>query len=292
MQGYDATLKLLLQSQSNSAVRQLFGGAEVKQWLNAELPQVWTPRADLLGSTANGQLIHIELQSGNDDDMVLRMAEYALAIYRSLRRFPRQLVLYVGEPEMRMEDSLASEGGGLRFQCRMFDVRELDGEMLLQSSAIEDNLLAILTRWSNQVAVLREILARIADLKDPRRAQALTQLLIISGLRRLGPTIKEEVRKMPILDDLLSHEVIGPAILQGRLEGREEGRLEGRLEGRQEGVQQEARKLLHTLIEKRFGSAPRWAEERMAHLPTSELEELATRLFDASSLEELFSNPK
>jgi len=216
------------------------------------------------------------------------MAEYALAIYRSLRRFPRQLVLYVGEPEMRMEDSLASEGGGLRFQCRMFDVRELDGEMLLQSSAIEDNLLAILTRWSNQVAVLREILARIADLKDPRRAQALTQLLIISGLRRLGPTIKEEVRKMPILDDLLSHEVIGPAILQGRLEGREEGRLEGR----QEGVQQEARKLLHTLIEKRFGSAPRWAEERMAHLPTSELEELATRLFDASSLEELFSNPK
>src|ERR1017187_6741527 len=48
----------------------------------------------------------LELQSGNDAAMPLRMAEYCLGIFRLFGRLPRQVVLYVGEPQMRMENEL------------------------------------------------------------------------------------------------------------------------------------------------------------------------------------------
>ena len=39
-------------------------GAPVVRWHNVELPKVGQLRVDLLGETADGELIHIELQSG------------------------------------------------------------------------------------------------------------------------------------------------------------------------------------------------------------------------------------
>lgn len=89
---------------------------------------------------------------------------------------------------------------------------------------------------------------------------------------------------MPILDDLLTHSVIGPAILQGRQQGLQEGREQGREEG--------ARTILHAQIEKRFGATPAWVEEHLRHLTTAELDQLAIRLLDAPTLEVLFSAPK
>jgi predicted transposase YdaD len=165
------------------------------------------------------------------------------------------------------------------------DARDLDGGLLLASKRVEDNLLAILTRLEDQTGAIRQILVRIASLDDPARRDAFAQFLIISGMRRLGQTIKEEAQKMPILNDILDHEVIGPAILQGRREGRQEGLQEGRQEGRQEGLQAVTRRLL----EKRFGQIPAWVETRLANLSTAELYDLAERILDTSNLEQLFS---
>ena len=79
---------------------------------------------------------------------------------------------------------------------------------------------------------------------------------------------------MPILNDILSHEVIGPAILQGRQEGRLEGRLE----------------ILKRQLEKCFGPIPAWLEPRLATLSTSEDDEVAIRILDTERLEDLFPN--
>jgi hypothetical protein len=43
--------------------------------------------------------------------------------------------------------------------------------------------------------------------------------MILSGLRKLGSAIRTEVQQMPILDDIMDHDVLGPAIRQGRQEG-------------------------------------------------------------------------
>ncbi len=107
MQEYDAALKLLLQTSTGSVLRQITGGLTVARWLNVEFSEVRTRRADLLGATADDQLIHIELQSSHDGEMALRMAEYSFGIYRQFRRFPHQIVLYVGEAPLRMTATLS-----------------------------------------------------------------------------------------------------------------------------------------------------------------------------------------
>lgn len=268
MHEYDIALKLLLQTSSGSVLRQVIGGANVVRWLNVELPQVQMRRADLLGATTDDErLIHVELQSSQDSDMALRMAEYSLAIYRQFRQFPTQVVLYVGEPQLRMTTFLSgpdSANPAFSFRYTLFDIRDLDGIALLESTHIEDNIMAILTRLQNQGGIVRKILARIARLEEPARRAMFTKFLIISGLRRLEQTVREEARKMPILNDILSHEVIGPAILQGRQE------------------------ILRKLIEKRFGPIPVWLDARLAGLSSSELDDVAVRLLDDVSLEDLF----
>ena len=68
---------------------------------DVELPKVPNPRVDLLGETADGGVVHVELQSGNDATMPLRMAEYCLALFRLFGQFPLKVLLYVGGPPLR-----------------------------------------------------------------------------------------------------------------------------------------------------------------------------------------------
>jgi hypothetical protein len=71
---YDISLKLLLRSSGSGLLRTLTG-VEVIDWLDIEMPAIQNTRVDLLGQTATGDLIHIELQSTNDATMPLRMLE-------------------------------------------------------------------------------------------------------------------------------------------------------------------------------------------------------------------------
>jgi len=90
MQEYDVALKSLLRGSATLTVRELTGTVVVK-WLDVELPKVRNVqnlRLDL-GQTADGELIHIELQSGNDNAIPFRMIEYGLDVQRLFGQFPR-----------------------------------------------------------------------------------------------------------------------------------------------------------------------------------------------------------
>ena len=101
MQHYDVTLKSLLQT-SGLFILERLAGVHLTRWINVEVPKTQMARLDLLGETQEGELVHFELQSTNDPHMPLCMAEYALVVYRHFGRFPRQFVLYLGEPTLRM----------------------------------------------------------------------------------------------------------------------------------------------------------------------------------------------
>ena len=92
---------------------------------------------------------------------------------------------------------------------------------------------------------------------------------------------------MPILDDIMDHDLLGPKIREGITIGRQEGRQEGLQEGLQQGLQQ-GRGVVRRLLEKRFGPLPEWAGERVERLSAAEFEEVALRVLDAGSLEEVF----
>src|SRR5215469_9786365 len=265
---YDTAFKLTLQH-VDVAMRELVGSA-VSSWKNVEFPQVRASRADLLGETKAGELVHIELQSGNTKDMVIRMLEYGLAALRKHRRYPTQVCLYVGEKLPKMKREL--RGPKLKYSYRLVDVRDLDGERLLKSGRVDDNIIALLAGISDQREAARVVVQRIRRLREGERQSVLARLVILAGLRKtLGKMVEEEARKVPILNDILDHEVVGPEIKKGIQVGR----------------QKEGLTILRRLIKKRFGSVPNWAEERLAKLSAKELEELSVRLLDAKSIESL-----
>ena len=142
MQEYDVALKLLLQWSAKLTMRELTGTA-IERWLDVALPKVQNRRMDLLGETADGSMFHLELQSRNEAAIPLRMAEYSLGAFRLFGRFPRQILLYVGEAPMRMESEL--RGLDVLFQYRVIDIRDRDGDRLLESEDVGDNVIAILT---------------------------------------------------------------------------------------------------------------------------------------------------
>jgi hypothetical protein len=72
-----------------------------------------------------------------------------------------------------MKDRVESPGVSVQFH--LVDIRDLDGEKLLASSNIGDNVLAVLTRLSEQPEVVRRILDRIAAGSPDAREQALAE---------------------------------------------------------------------------------------------------------------------
>ena len=274
MHEYDVALKSLLQRSLTGSVMADWAGVRIARWHNTDLPVVRSRRADLLGEDRKGHLFHIELQSRNDPDMALRMLEYACAIRRKFGSFPRQLVLYVGSPPLKMSGSLAT--AGISFSCRVADIRDADPEKLLQSEHLEDNILAVLAGNRDRRELTRRILQRIAENAPGERTRALTELTVISGLRgSAGVIIEEESKQVPILDDIMDHPVLG----RERRRGIELGLKKGREEGERE--------LLLFMMTKRFGRVPVWAKKRLAEMSTRQLQRTGIQLLTAPSLHDL-----
>jgi Domain of unknown function (DUF4351) len=203
------------------------------------------------------------------------MAEYLFGIGRQYGKLPRQVALYVGEAPLRMRDRV--EGPDVSVRFHLVDIRDLNGEQLLTSANIGDNVLAVLTRLGERPQVVRRILARIAAGRSGDRNGALAELFIIAGLRKMEGEARREARNMPVLNDIMDNKVIGPAIRQGRAEGRAEGRVEGQVE------------MLLGMAEKRFGRIPAAVAQRIAALKPAQLKRVGLRLLDAQRIEDLFA---
>ena len=270
MHEYDIALKNILTRREGTVLTRLTG-LEVAHWHNSELPEVRSLRADLLGETRDQTLVHVELQNTNDPRMAARMLEYAIGIHRAFDRFPTQLVLYVGEAPLRMTRVIS--GPGLSFKCAMVDIRDLDSEPLLESRILEDNIVAVLARLSDKASAVRRILGKISESDASRRAGALAELAILAGLRSLTTVIEKELERMPILNDIMDHELFGRERKLGMAMGREDGE----------------RTVILSLMTERFGPVPVWARERIESLKAPELEKLALRVLKARTLEDLLS---
>jgi predicted transposase YdaD len=292
MQKYDVALKNILTRGAAGFLSRLMG-LEVAQFLNSELPEVRSQRADLLGEATDGTLFHVELQSSNDDRMAFRMLEYLAAIEGKYRQIPRQLVLYVGEAAMRMDGRIAS--GRLSFEVRLLDIRDLDGVPLLESNSLDENIISVLAQQPDTRHAVRRILEKISGSGPEYRAKALQELTILAGLRSLGNFVKEESQRMPILTDIMDHDLLGPVMREGIAKGMATGRVEGmaagRVEGERTGRVEGERAFFLKLIAKRFGPVPGWVSERIELLGNEELENLGVRFLDVRTLEELFGAP-
>jgi hypothetical protein len=111
-----------------------------------------------------------------------------------------------------MESELC--GPGFFFQYRLIDIRTLDGERLLGSAGVGDNVIAILAQLRDDKEAVHRIVEGTASLAVNERETALAQLMILAGLRHLAGTVEQETGNMPIDLDIRDHEVLGPIIIK------------------------------------------------------------------------------
>ena len=283
--GYDAAFKRIL-TRAGSVILRTIAGADSVEWLNVELHRRGTLRVDLLGRMPDGRLVHIELQSRNDGRIWIRMGTYGFLVAAQYGQYPLQIVLYVGKGRMRMRNQVGTPG--FPFQFELVDIRNFDAEVLLASPHPGDNVVAVLTQGGANARTVRRVLAKIAVARENDRKEALQELATVAGLRSLGPILWREVRRMPITESMMDHDLFGPAIRKGYAKGLKEGIERGREKGMEQGIEKGQLTLLLKQAQRRFGAIPPRMRHRIAALDPAELQSAGLRLLDATRIEDLF----
>ncbi len=278
---YDTTLKELFRTPPLRLLS-LIAGAQPVEFLTLDYPAVKMRRPDLVFRMASGEIRHMELQSDNDLAMDWRMLEYYPLIYRQFGSEPVQQVLYVGPGRVRMKAEIRHKN--LTFQYEVIDIRDFSAEPLLTSDSPADNLLALLCRNGSDRESVRRIIRKLGKLPEKERIDRLTQLLILSGLRKAERLIIEETKPMSLQIDLMENSVIREFVLNRVKESKERSEKRGRKLGQSE--------LLRLQLEQRFGKLPKWALKLIDEADVKTLEDWGLKLLDAERLEDVLPRPK
>jgi hypothetical protein len=255
---YDLTLKQIFHTIPQRLLKILTGrsGLEI---MNAEYPTVKKRQPDLVLRLDNNSLFHLEIQSDNDDSMAWRMLEYYQLIYRHYQLPLSQMVLYVGDSSCKMPDKISH--ATLSYSFQVLDIRTIDSATLLNSPTMEENLMALLAKVTNEHEMLQIVLNKIKSFNVNQAEDYFKQLEILVGLR---PRFKQELNIMPIrvrVEDMPFYE-------KGKMEG--------------EFV------MLLRMLQKRFGELPQKIIERLQAADCDHLERWALLLLSANSLDEIF----
>ena len=195
----------------------------------------------------------------------MRVGVYGLLAHEKYSLPVDAVVVYIGSAPLRMKHRLNIGCADIRF--RLLDIQDIDCEILLRSGRPGDLVLAMLAKGG--VENLRRILERVARLPAAQRDRALSQMALLSGLRRLTQRFTMEVAQMGATINIEKH-----AILR---EIRDVGRAEGKAEGKAE--------LIAKLLTSRFGALPKWAAARIEHGTPPQLDRWADQVLTADSIE-------
>ncbi|KJR41528.1 Transposase (putative), YhgA-like protein [Candidatus Magnetoovum chiemensis] len=266
----------------------MIGHKSVK-FIDTELPQTKTRRPDLVIMTEDGEIFHIELQSTNDIEIILRMLEYFLMIWAIYGKFPTQILLYVGDKPLTMKDSLMVESKllkdhSLTFKYKMIDIRDIDCSTLLKSDKIEDIVLSILCRSVNMDATVNSIVGKLSQLPFKQRNDYITKLLYLADLRKVYDKVKKEVTNMPVTMDLQESGIYRDGLIEGERKGLIEGERKGLIEGKKEGLIEG----IESMLEIKYNMADIEVMNRVKKLGTIEqLEKVKDMIKKAKEIEEL-----
>ena len=265
---YDAVAKDILENDRPHVLSRMTGGKAIVESLNVEFAII-ERRSDLLYLLEDGTLKLVDIQGANDWRMPYRVGVYTLMGGEKYQRPVFAAVLYLGEAPMRMKNYLKC--GKTTVEYDLIDIRDFSFETLMAGGP-GDWAFAVLTRGGPER--LGEILERAKTLQAPARQRLVTQVGVMSGLRRAQEKFKMELTKMPVYIDIEKNVFLNSIQNIGIGKGREEGLAEGRMS------------LLARLLERKFGKVPEWALLSMKGATVEQIEEWADRVLFAATLEE------
>ena len=234
---YDKTLREIFNSTPVVLIKLLIG-KEIKENLNPKFPSIEEREVDFLVRLENDEIFHLEIQSVNDKNMPIRMLRYAILIENRYKKFPIQAVLYVGDKRLNIKNEI--KFNNLSYSYKVYDIKEIDCNKLINSSSIEDNVLSILCKIDNEDRLIDKIIRKLSKIEEKRRKDYIEKLLILARLRpkvynKLKSNIEES--NMPIVFDPQTDPVYKEGMEYGLQLGLQRGLEQGMQQGLEQGIQ-------------------------------------------------------
>jgi len=228
---YDRTLRDLLQDIPTTFVK-LLTGKNASKMLDSRFPNVEEKEADLIVELEDGEIYHIEVQSTNDLNMPQRMLYYALAIQKTHKKFPKQLVIYVGEKEIEIENSLEFNNNYFSYEVK--NIKDIDCKPLIESDNINDNILSILCNIKDAEKLFFKLKSKLLKLTQKQRETYIRKMLY---LLRLRPKLNDEFHRLKAKEldmPFVIEKTKDPLYKEGLYDGEKKGKIEGREEEKNE----------------------------------------------------------
>ncbi len=229
-QKMDVLLRDILQKIPERFVYLLTGKKGTKI-LDNTFPTIKERKADFVVELEDSSIFHLELQTHPDKNMPLRMLEYRILLMQKYQdREIRQMVLYVGDGAPRMKNSINEKN--LSFSYELRDIKELSCKELMESSQLEDKILAVLCNVEEPELYFNELMKELLKLPEKERADYIRKLLTALQYRpKLKMVLKRllEERKMPltITEEMIKQD---PFFQEGLERGIKKGKLEAQRE--------------------------------------------------------------
>ena len=234
---YDRTLRELLQDIPTAFIKLLINKKAVKM-LDSKFPNVEEKEADLVVELEDKEILHIEIQTTNDNNMPHRMLYYALMIYKVHNKFPKQLVIYVGEDNIKINNTLTFNDNYFSYEVK--NIKDIDCTPLIESDNVNDNILSILCDVKDVQQLFFRLKSKLLDLNQKQRENYIRKILYLLRLRPILNQkfleLKNKEADMPFIIEKTKDPLYNEGLYKGKLEGRLEGKLEGRLEGKLESA--------------------------------------------------------
>jgi predicted transposase/invertase (TIGR01784 family) len=207
-----------------------------------EADQVW----EVTPETGDSFILHCELQSTNDKQMLSRMMLYHAFLHYQHKRPIRQFVLYVGKEALRMEHRLQTDA--LSYRYGLVDLKSFPYQTFLDSDHSQEVLLAILADFGGEAAglIAEKILAKLRQSTSGtlELSQRTVQLARLALLRNLSTTVLTAAQHMALDIDITEDALYQLGIQKGEQTGLQKGKEEGEQRGEQKGKEETALNML------------------------------------------------
>ena len=263
-QPYDSSIKSLLEGSAAERLPHLLPGAEFVEERNIEVlkPPLRTDRVYLIRYRGQLHILHIELETGADSDMDIRLLVYHVLLFAKYRLPVISIIMYPFRTSI-VESPLREMSGQdvlLMFNFLTLQLWTLDARWYVEEQAVSMYALLPTMRDADASLLLRAINEMVEQLSGTTLARQL--LWMGTFLRRtemVSPQDKLRVEeRLKMFDSLLEQDpyiqelkdrVAAEAEAKGKAEGKAEGEAEGEIKGLQVAVIEIVRRRFPGLVD-------------------------------------------
>ncbi len=263
-QPYDSSIKSLLEGSAAEMVPHLLPGAEFVEERNIEVlkPPLRTDRVYLIRYRGQLHILHLELETGADSDMDIRLLVYHVLLFEKYRLPVISIIVYpfrtsiIESPlrEMSGEDVL------LTFNFRTLELWKLDARRYVEEHVLSMYALLPTMQGADASFLLHAIDEMTEQLSGTTLARQLlwmgtflqrTEMVALQDKQRVEERLKmfdSLLEQNPYIQELKDR-VATEAKAEGRAEGRAEGEAEGEVKGLQVAVVEIVRRRFPALVD-------------------------------------------